>query len=426
MLAGYVSAQPTDERALRQAVQLKDWPEIERLLTKMNVGATKDANLLRLLTLSLVQQNKADKAVEQARRALSADSTRLQSWLMLAECQGRLNQRDAVIRTLERAVQRFPDSVQATWALGIAYVKNGNFQGAIPPLEDVMFRRSDPSVMYELARCYFKTGQFNAASELNLLLVDRFPDIAPYHVAAGETLLAIKNAKQAVVHFERAIALDSSLTEPYLLLTGALQELGDSTRALATSDLAVKRYPQDPMAWYNLGLLRMKHNMHDSAVKALKRAVSLRQNYGEAYFNLALAYEHKGFIEDAINAFKRCALVSAPLAPDAYNSAAIVYRRAGNLAEALNAHQQAIALRDTSSVLHVSRLNSCYEAERCDLAVPFIKQALDRFPENGQVLFSSLKCLVRIGQRERVAELLPRLEKIAPDLAAQVKSMIER
>ena len=417
-------AQQPDQRVLQTAVQSKNWPEIERLLSKSGIGTSTNTQLVSLYTLSLLQQNKNTQALASARRSLELDSSRMQSWLVLAECFTRNDQRAGALQTLTTASVKFSDSVQVQWALGMAYVQNGRYQDAITPFEEVMFRRSDPAVMYELARCYFKTEQYTSASELHLLLTERYPDVAMYQLAAGESMLARNKTTEAVSYLDRAIKLDSTRTEAYLVLTGALQESGDSARALQVAADAVRRNQQDPMAWYNLGLLRMKQQQYDSASKAFKRAVALKPNYGEAYFNLAIVLEQKGFVEDAAKTFIRCALVSSNLAPDAYNSLAIMHRRNGNLTEALTAHQQAISLRDTSSILHVSRINSCFEAEKCELAEAFISEALQRFPDNPQMLYTCARCLLRIGRADQASMLIARLEKLDPKLAEQLKTLM--
>jgi Flp pilus assembly protein TadD len=97
-----------------------------------------------------------------------------------------------------------------------------------------------------------------------------------------------------------------------------------------------------------------------------------------------------------------------------------MHRRNGNLTEALTAHQQAVSLRDTSSVLHISRINSCFEAEKCELAEAFISEALQRFPANPQVLYTCARCLLRIGRAEQASILISQLEKLDAKLAEQL------
>lgn len=424
-LGNVASAQRPDQQALQRAAQSKNWPELERILVSMKVNTSTDVSLTSLYTLSLLQQNKIELATKSAKRTIELDSQRLQSWLVLAECYSRSNDRSSCLSTLQRATVRFADSVQSHWAYGLSLSKFGRYAEAISPLEEVMFRRPDQAVMFELARCYFASGQFSSAAELHRLLVDQYPDNAAYQLGTGEAMLALKKLPEAIKHLDAAIRLDSSRTEAFLLLTGALTESHDSARALEVAAKAVARSPQDAMAWYNVGLLRMKRQQFDSAAKAFKRAISLRPNYGEAYFNLAVANEQNGFIEDAANAFKRCALVLPAMAPDAYNSLAIMERRNGNLAEALKAHQQAIALRDTSAVLHISRINSCHDAEKCSLASTFIEEAMKRFPTNPQVLYTCAKCMIREGQSERAMQIITKLETLSPALADQLKLLLK-
>jgi tetratricopeptide (TPR) repeat protein len=418
-------AQSSDQQALQRAVQTRNWPEIERVLVSMKVAASTDVTMLGLYTLALVQQNKIDQATRSARKTLELDSLRMQSWLMLAECYSRGNSRAACLDILKRATQKFSDSVQTHLAYGLTLVKYGQQADAISPLEEVMFRRPEQTVMYELARCYFATGQFNAAAELYQLLIEQHPDNASYHRGAGESFIAMQKLPEAIRSFDKALQLDSNRIETYLLLTGALTESNDTSRALMVATAASTRFPQDAMAWYNAGLLQVKHRQYDAATRAFKKAINLRPNYGEAYFNLAVAYEQTGFTEDAANAFKRCALVLPAMAPDAYNSLAIMHRRSGNLAEALKAHEQAISLRDTSAVLHISRINSCHEAEKCSLAEDYMTEALRRFPNDAQVLYTCAKCMIRLGKVERAQEIIVRLEKTSPSLADQLKLLLK-
>lgn len=413
-----------DERLLRTALQEKKWSEVERLAQKLKVTTSLDVNLVSVYTLALMNQNKHQEAVTAATRALSLDSSRMQSWLVLAECCSRAADSKRALSLLQSTARAFPDSLQPRWALGMMYSRLGQYDQAISPLEDVMFRRNDPSVVYELAKCHFKTGQYASAAELYEVLCESYPESAQYHRAAGEALMASRKFERAIQHLEFALSKDSANPENYLLLTGALQEHGDTAKALQVAISNKDRNPNEPMAWYNLGLLRMKNHQLDSALRALKKAVSLKSNYGEAYFNLALVYQERGFVEDASNAFLRCALVSPALAPDAYNSLAIIRRRGGDLDGALQAHQQAIRLRDTSSVLHIARINSCYEAERCAVANPFIEEALGRFPDNPTVIYACCLCLIQSVQTERVKPLLEKLEKLDKPAADRVRVLM--
>lgn len=111
------------------------------------------------------------------------------------------------------------------------------------------------------------------------------------------------------------------------------------------------------------------------------------------------------------------------MAPDAYNSLAIIYRREGRFDEAIATHAQAIALRDTAAIFHAARVNTYFEASRCEQGLLIIEQTRKRFPENVDVLYACARCYVRTGRRDDVAAIEAILSIKAPDMAEQLRLM---
>lgn len=413
-------------QTMREAVVNSDWPTVERMATKVLVKSPRDRTASLLLTMALLHQNKLPQALNSAKKTIDIDSSLMQGWIVASECQTKLGLYDEAIGTLLQAQHRFPDSVQPTWALGMAYARAGKCQEAITPLEETMFRRPDVSgVIQQLAQCYFTTQRYAEAADLYGRVVELEPANGTLQQSYGEALLSNHQFEPSIVHLREAIRLDPTLTSAYLTLTGALQELGRTEDAIVVANQFVRISPDDPMGWYNVGLIHLALNQPDSAIPAFKRAIVLRPSYYEAYFNIAFAYEGRGFQEDAIISFKRCISLSPILAPDAYNSLAIIYRDEGRFQDALAAHDQAIALRDTASALYVSRLNTYFEAQQCKAASLEIDAVLLKFPNNASILYTAALCLVRNGTLIRVKEILKTLDSLSPTMAEQLRKLIE-
>ncbi|MCX6139627.1 MAG: tetratricopeptide repeat protein, partial [Candidatus Kapabacteria bacterium] len=297
---------------------------------------------------------------------------------------------------------------------------------AIAPLEETMFRRPDMNgVVQQLAQCYFKTGKIAESIDLYARVVDHDPGSFTVRLAYGEALMADRRFDSATVQLKEAIRLQPLKADAYLALTSALQELKRSDEALALSRELTRLVPNDPMGWYNVGLLSLAAKQPDSSIRAFKRAIALRANYAEAYFNIAFVYEERGFDEDAVSSLKRCATISPLLAPDAYNSLAIMYRKSGRFEEAISAHAQAISLRDSSGVLHVSRLNTYYDAQRCTAAKELLETELSRFPDRPDVLYAAARCLLRNGDLERANAIANKLDVLDPVLAEQLRHLMK-
>jgi len=420
------SRQNAPSTEIKNAVGRNDWQSVERLAAKSLVKSPKDRTSSLLLTMSLMRQEKLPQALASAQRTVAIDSSLMQAWLIVSECQSKLALTKESISTLLETQRRFPDSLQPTWALGMTYARAGKCADAITPLEEIMFRRPDVlGVVQQLAQCYFTTQRYAEAVDLFGRVVERDPNNANIQRLYAEALLANKLFDSAVSHIREAIRLNPKEPGAYLILSGALQELNKTDEALAASKRVTVIAPHDPMGWYNVGLLHLALNQHDSAIRAFKQCVSLRPNYPEAYFNLGLAYEHRGFQEDAIISLKRCASLSPLLAPDAYNSLAIMYRKEGRFEEAVAVHGEAIALRDTSISLRVSRINTYYEAEKCGLGQAVVNAELLRFPNEPEILYSAGRCLLRTGNVARVEAILIKLDALSPFWAEQLRSIIK-
>lgn len=421
-----LQAQPKEQREIEDAARAGNWSKVESLATAAAKRTPNDVSTLYILTLSQLRLGKYDRALSVLQRLRSLDSVRIQPWLMISECEVALNRMPAAISTLMLARLRFPDSVQVPWALGMALARSGRYEEAIDPLEEVMYKRPDvPSIADQLARCYHATGRFSESAELFRIVVDRSPSNAQAWLKFGESLLALHKLDSAKSAFEMVVRLQPDSAPAYLALTAIVSEQGNLDSALGIARTLTQRRPTDPQGWYNYGLLSMSAKRADSAITHFRNAIRLQPTYPEAYFNLALAYEDQGFLEDAAVALRRCALSSSTLAPDAYNSLAIVYRREGRFDDAISAHTQAIALRDTSAVFHASRLNTYFDAARCEQASALIEQTRKRFPQSMEILYASARCYVRTGRRDDAIAIEQILATTAPALAEQLRLMMK-
>lgn len=419
-------AQQRDLRAIEDAARSGDWKKVESLASAALKRNPSDTSVSYIYTLSQLRLAKFDRALAAAERLRTLDPSRAQPWLMISECQIALDRIPDAIATLTSARSRFSDDVQITWALGMALARGGRHDDAIAPLEEAMFRRPDvPAITNQLARCYHATGRFSESAELFQTVVERSPSNAQAWLQLGESLLALRRLDSAKHAFAAVVRLQPDSAPAYLALTAIFSEQAKLDSALEMARTLTIRRPTDPQGWYNYGLLSMSAKRTDSAITYFRNAIRLQPSYPEAYFNLALAYEDQGFLEDASVALRRCALTSPTLAPDAYNSLAIVYRREGRFDEALNAHAQAIALRDSSSIFHASRLNTYFDAARCEQAMPLMSQARARFPDDVEIQYACARCYVRTGRKDEAQAIEQLLAVKAPTLAEQLRFMMK-
>jgi tetratricopeptide (TPR) repeat protein len=159
-------------------------------------------------------------------------------------------------------------------------------------------------------------GRRFADAEVELrIAVDLDDDSARAHLNLGSALSAQGAFEEGIRHFERAIALNPSLDEPYALLGETYARLGQMARAMPWFDQALARLPDNPFLLKRVAWLLATSD--DDGVRNGLRAVSLAER--------AVVLTRR---EDAV----------------ALDTAAAAYAEVGRFSEAVAAVQAAIAL----------------------------------------------------------------------------------
>lgn len=116
---------------------------------------------------------------------------------------------------------------------------------------------------------------------------------------------------------------------------------GDRQRALSLAGLSVERYPDDPEARFNLGVIHQAMGLLEEALGDFRAVATLTPGNAAAHYNLATALHELGRAEDAVSAYRDAIQADPGFAP-AHAGLAFVLRSAGRLQEALCAYEAAI------------------------------------------------------------------------------------
>ncbi|MDO8552593.1 MAG: tetratricopeptide repeat protein [bacterium] len=119
--------------------------------------------------------------------------------------------------------------------------------------------------------------------------------------------LAASDNKAALEHLNSALAIKSDLTQARLLLSQLSARTNDLAKAEEEALNVVRLAPEDPLAWYNLGLVLYTRKEYDNAALALERAVQIQKDYANALFTLGLTYYQLNRPNDAIAMFEKVA-----------------------------------------------------------------------------------------------------------------------
>ena len=122
------------------------------------------------------------------------------------------------------------------------------------------------------------------------------------------------------------LASDPKRAEARLAVGDLLLEKGDLQGAEAQYRAVLQQNPQSDVAWNNLGLVLMRTNRVNEAIRALERAVALNPKSPVYLNNLGAAYERAGQRQKARTMYEQ-ALRQDPNFADARQNLERISRR---------------------------------------------------------------------------------------------------
>lgn len=196
----------------------------------------------------------------------------------------------------EESQSRLRDTLERTIAHGLSAVaiNDSNYQNwlALANLYENLAGAGIPGA-YENARsAYEKANQKNPTNPLPLVR------LAQLNAAQGEQNVAL-------VNLNAALGLKPNFAPALFLRSHIHAAAGRFKEAREDAGQAVRVAPEDPLGWYNLGIILYGERSYGDAAVALEQAVTLQDNYANALFVLALSYEGLGKRDLAIRALQR-------------------------------------------------------------------------------------------------------------------------
>ena len=199
----------------------------------------------------------------------------------------------------EKLAQLKPDDVETHLLLGQLY--GLNHDSAKAEAQFKLAQKIDANseeVALNMARLYSEQGDpKRAADVLNGIPVDdRSPRI---EFALGASYEQLKNNKEAVAAYHRALDLEPDNLDTERALANALLADGQLDEALKVLNGIVATEPQDAQSQVRISEIERRQGHYDDALKTLEKAKPLAPNSLELTYNEALIYDSLGRYDDA-------------------------------------------------------------------------------------------------------------------------------
>ena len=207
-------------------------------------------------------------------------------------------------RVYRKILEEIPDSPASYVNLAIAQARQNKFDQAIETLGQGIARIPDSEIMLvRLGHTYLVTGKSQEALEtMEKVLALNPQNVDALTVCAG-ILDATGRKDDARSYYERALAIEPESRHLRMSYAGNLASHGELREAIKIYETLIGDFPEEQAFYQYAGIAYSYLGEFDRAISLLQQAVAIRPT-PVGYFNLAVAYEKSGNLQQAVKYFK--------------------------------------------------------------------------------------------------------------------------
>lgn len=188
---------------------------------------------------------------------------------------------------------------------GAQAVKEHRYQDAEKLFKMAIEKDSrNATAVVNLASMYLTNKKEQLAITLLSDYVKKAPTDAHLQARLGDAFFAAKKPAQAIASYQKALALEPSLTAPLARLASLYTMTNNLKKATFYFEKAVEANPKDLRSLNNLSNLYLGLGDAPKSIRTAKKALRIAQN-SDTYVTLGNAYQNLGQTKNALHSFKR-------------------------------------------------------------------------------------------------------------------------
>ena len=297
--------------------------------------------------LELIRTENYLGAVEAFKKALQIDPSREEAYDALGTTYlTDLAQTTEAIEAFQTVIQLVPNHARAHQMLGVAYFRQNAYPKAIRALRRAI--ELEPTNLdnsyhpyYDLGMVYMKQSKFDDAIQLFERAIQLNREHIRAYYSLGTAYIRIGNVEKGLEQIKKYEAL-----KPYVNRVSQLET-------------SIQRAPKNPELWYQLGLVHLRYDKFELAIRCLKKSIELNSNKREVYNTLAACYMRLNQFEKMQQACE-AAVRLAPNEANGHNNLGMSYSLQGKYLEAMNSFLTAVKLDAENPKFH-QNLGRVYE-----------------------------------------------------------------
>jgi tetratricopeptide (TPR) repeat protein len=295
------SAKQSDSSAV-----IKTVADLDRLIQQN----PKESSLWHKRAQFYFNNRQYDKAIDDVKKAISIDTTKVGYYLTLSDCYLVKNQSNLTRQMLLKAIQVDSSNTDALLKLAELHLYVRLYQDALNYVNKAL------RINENLAKAYFIKG------------------VA--YLEIGDTLKAVSS-------FKTTVEQDQDYYHAYIQL-GLLYALKGDPIAVDYYNNALNLNPKSEEAHYNLGQYYLEEEQYNKAIEQFSTVISINPNNKEAHFSLGyIHYEKLKVYSEALKHFINAAKCD-PKFFKAFYMVGLTYETIGDINNASKFYSRAIAI----------------------------------------------------------------------------------
>ncbi len=172
------------------------------------------------------------------------------------------------------------------------------------------------------------------------------------------------------------------------------------TKALESTQEALKQDPEMAGAYNHLALIHMETKRFQKSEEAFKKALSLQPDFPEVSNNLGVLYNRQERYNEAVPYFEKAlAADNYPTPENAYTNLGFAYFKMGNMSRAKAYHQRALDTSPQFCLAHKNMGDIYVKEKNYDRASSYFQRAATQCPLFQESQYKLALTLMKLGQR---------------------------
>ena len=321
------------------------------------------------------------------------------------------------VKLYQKAVEVEPGFADAHYNLGNALKQTGDLRKAIESYRvSFTINPNDVEVLSEYSHALKDYGEFEQAIECYKKVLKIDPNIVNIQTSMNEAINE-KIEINDLTDINRRGSEEELSSAQVIFFKGTVLNLkGYQEAAIDCFNRALFLRPDYAECYFNIGgALRNKGEL-SAAIDSYKMAIKINPDYAEAHHDMGIALKEIGEVDAAIESYEKAVKIKPDYAA-AYSLMGVLFSEKEENALALKSFQQAVTVQPEFAEAHFNLGNHLKRNTDPNAAITSFRRALKIKPYFAECHNNLGNCLVEIGKPDEAIKNFQQATKINPSFA---------